>query len=505
MIRRRDQIRLSVQKLALRRKRAAFSVISVALGMIVVVTLNSLINNVRDLIQRTSVTEDIDKDVIRIYATDNPYEFTQAGKEKKEAPKKRYQFLTEAAFEEMRAWPEVVAADHPVTLAGISFDALQNRPRAVSMAVGVPDTMLRRYVRDAGLLAGASNAVPVVIGERDVRLNYDADHKRFVTASTNEVNAWLGRDIPITVGDAFANLPRFNYDYEKKQWNAVSEDDLAQQREALLRNNRERFDATIFNTALSLRARVVGFCPGSQVLLPQDTAALIEKWLTQRRELAALWPGAREEEEVAYGVRGRSTPKADEYTEGIVLAKEGANVEALAKRIKELGFETATRASAFEAMMKDFDTVIRFVKRIAFAFGAIILGLAGGLLWSTTSRIVSDSRTDIGLFRALGATKGDIRRLFLSEAVLLGLLGTLFGMLLGWALAWQISRWTITFVRRDVVDPEQMLVLPDSVFSIDVRFCLMLLAGAAVFSILAGLWPANRAASVDPVQALKRE
>src|SRR2546426_11849153 len=163
MIRRRDQIRLSVQKLALRRKRAVFSVISVALGMIVVVTLNSLINNVRDLIQRTSFTEDIDKDVIHIYATDNPYEFTPAGKEKKEAPKKRYQFLTEAAFEEMRVWPEVVAADHPVTLAGISFDELQNRPRAVSMAVGVPDTMLRRYVRDSGLLAAASNAVPVVI------------------------------------------------------------------------------------------------------------------------------------------------------------------------------------------------------------------------------------------------------------------------------------------------------------------------------------------------------
>jgi len=55
------------------------------------------------------------------------------------------------------------------------------------------------------------------------------------------------------------------------------------------------------------------------------------------------------------------------------------------------------------------------------------------------------------------------------------------------------------------MDPEQMLTLPDSIFSVNVPFCLMLLAGAAVFSILAGLWPANRAASVDPVQALKRE
>src|SRR2546425_8857332 len=238
--------------------------------------------------------------------------------------------------------------------------------------------------------------------------------------------------------------------------------------------------------------------------MPLDTAELCEKWLTQRRELAARWQGEGTEE-VEYGTRGRATPRAGEFTEGIVLVKDGADVEAVAKRIKDMGFETTTRASAFESMMKELDTVIRFVKRIAFAFGALLLGLACGLLWSTTSRIVSDSRVDIGLFRALGATKGDIRRLFLSEAVLLGVLGTLTGMLLGWALAWHISRWTINFVRRDVVDPEQMLVLPDSVFSIDVPFCLMLLAGAAVFSILAGLWPANRAASVDPVQALKRE
>ena len=110
------------------------------------------------------------------------------------------------------------------------------------------------------------------------------------------------------------------------------------------------------------------------------------------------------------------------------------------------------------------------------------------------------------MFRALGATKSDIRRLFLSEAVLLGVLGTLTGVLLGWLLAYNISRWTIAFVRgSDLADPEQMLTLPDTLFSVDVKFCLLLLAGAAAVSILAGLLPANRAANIDPVQALKRE
>jgi ABC-type lipoprotein release transport system permease subunit len=504
VIRRRDQIRLSAQKLALRKKRAAFSIIAVALGVVVVVTVNSLIENLRDMIVRTQFTEEIDKNVIRIYVLENPYEYRPRGKAKNEVPKKRYQFLNEAAFEEIRAWPEVQAADHPVTVNGLSFDVFQSRPRTVTQAVGVPEAMIRRYVRDPALLTTGSNAVPLVVGERNTRLVYNAKRKKFEAASTNEVNAWIGREVTIMVGDPFAELARFQYDYDKKEWSELSEDDLAQQRESVLRANRQQLDPTIGNATLSLRARVVGVCPGSQVFMPLDVAILCDKWLAQRQALATLWPTARSEE-VEYGSRGRATPKEGESTEGVVLVRDGANVEAVAKRIKEMGFETTTRGSAFENMVKEFDSVVKVVKRIAFALGAVILGLACGLLWSTTSRIVSDSRVDIGLFRALGATKSDVRRLFLSEATLLGMLGALTGMVLGWALAFAISRWTIRFVRREVADPEQMLMVPDSVFRIDWRFCLLLLAGAAIVSVLAGLWPANRAANVDPVQALKRE
>ena len=49
MIRRGDQIRLSLQKLRLRKRRAAFAVVSVALGIVVVVTVNSLIDGVRNV------------------------------------------------------------------------------------------------------------------------------------------------------------------------------------------------------------------------------------------------------------------------------------------------------------------------------------------------------------------------------------------------------------------------------------------------------------------------
>jgi putative ABC transport system permease protein len=191
--------------------------------------------------------------------------------------------------------------------------------------------------------------------------------------------------------------------------------------------------------------------------------------------------------------------------EGLVLVKPGANIEAVAKRIEDMGFSVATRARTFENQARAFDSSVRIVKEVALAFGVLILALSCGLVWSTTSKTVSDSRADIGLFRSLGATKREIRRLFLGEAVLQGVLGTVCGMVLGWALALAISHWVIGFARRSVFDPEEALLIPDSIFSINITFCLLLVAGIAVVSLLAGLLPANRAAKVDPVKALRRE
>jgi hypothetical protein len=503
VIRPRDQVRLSVQKLGLRKKRAAFAIISVALGVIVVTTVNSLMQGVRDVATKTNWSEELDKDVIRIYANDNPYEEFPGSERTKTKTKKHYQFLTDAIFEEMRDWPGVEAADRPVVVENVSVDVFAMRPQPVSQLRGVPEALLRRYAQGAPLLA-ASNSIPLVVGERNVRLRIDEKTKKLeLDPSTN---SWIGRAVTITVGDDFANLRRFRYDYGKRQYQKLSEEEVAAAREAVERNLRAAYDQTIYRTVLSLKGRIVGLCPGNEVLVPLDTAVLCEKWLDQRSLLASLAPPSSSDGSASYyEERGRRSPQAGEYREGIVVVKPGANIEAVAKRIEGLGFYAATRERTFENQVKAFDAGMRVVKKVVFAFGGLILGLACGLVWSTTSRIVSDSRVDIGLFRALGATKTDIRRLFLSEAILLGMLGALVGMLIGWGLAAGISHWVLGFARRSVVDPEDILLLPNSIFAVDVRFSLLLLAGAAFVSLLAGWLPAGRAANVDPVKALKRE
>jgi ABC-type lipoprotein release transport system permease subunit len=503
MIRRRDYFRLTTQKLGLRKKRAAFAIVSVALGVVVVVTVNSLLAGVRDVAIKTIWTEEIDPDVIHIYAGDNPYEYILTADEEKKNAKKRIQFLTESVFDQIRGWSGVEAVDRPISVQPVSVSALDNRPRGNFELQGVPEALLMRYVTDRALVTDVTNAIPLIVGEREVKLRFDEKRGK-LDEDPNGEKTWLGRDVTIVLGDNYARIARFNYDYTKREYKPVADDDITAMHDSIERGYRGVYDMTIFNTTLTLKGRVVGFCPGNKVLIPSDAAELCEKWIDQRNRLAARNP-PRAADEVVYGEQGRREPKPGEYPEGLVLVKHGADIEAIAKRIEDMGFTVATRARTFENQAEAFDSTLHVVKLVGFALGAVILGLACALVWSTTSKTVSDSRVDIGLFRALGATKRDIRRLFLGEAMLQGVLGTMVGMVLGWVLAIGISHWVVGFARQSVFDPEEALLIPDSIFSINLKFCLMLIVGAAVVSLLAGLLPANRAANVDPVKALKRE
>src|SRR5579862_2667165 len=317
MIRRRDYLRLTTQKLGLRKKRAAFAIISVALGVVVVVTANSLMEGVRDVAVKTIWTEEIDPDTIHVYAGENPYEYTLPNDEQKERSKKRMQYLSESVFDEIRGWSGVEAAERPVVVQPVSISGFDKRPQGVSELQGVPEAMLFRYLADRALVTGITNAFPLIVGEREVKLRFDEKRGKLVEDPAAE-KTWLGRDVTIMLGDNYARLSGFNYDYSKREFKALSDDDITAQRDAMERNFRVQYDTAIFNTTLTLKGRVVGFCPGNKVLMPLEAAVMCEKWIDQRNRLASRNP-ERATVEMVYGERGRRTPKPGEYVEGVVL------------------------------------------------------------------------------------------------------------------------------------------------------------------------------------------
>jgi hypothetical protein len=513
MIRRRDQLRISLQKLRLRKKRSVFSVITIALGMVVLVTADSLIEGVGNAAATSSIEKGMHPDEIAVSTFDNAViaqleAVHEAGMARKKPPAKRFQLLTRAMLAEWRLWPEVEAVDQVTTVYSVSIDELVQTPEHLRAVRGVPDALLRRHANPAALAAAGSNAVPVVLGIGFARMVYNQDTGKVELRTPDAAREWIGRPITLRLGDNYASLSRFATEYMDDHFELryVSDADHEKNREELRERFADIYDPALHDMTLPLTARVVGFYEGDEALVPVSLARQFDAWRAARDEIAALPSMTRDDVEMpVYSIRGRQVARDDEFTEAMVLVKPGVDIEEVARRLDDLGVTAVTRDRLFRAQIKMFESGLRVARRVAYALAGAMMLLAMGLLWNTISRIVSDSRVDIGLFRALGATKRDVRRLFLTEASLLGLMGTSLGILAGWGLALFTSRLVIKYARVSITSPDEILVIPDTIFTFHPGFAAWLLVAGLFLSMLAGLRPANRAANTDPVKALKRE
>jgi putative ABC transport system permease protein len=122
------------------------------------------------------------------------------------------------------------------------------------------------------------------------------------------------------------------------------------------------------------------------------------------------------------------------------------------------------------------------------------LGIINTLLMAVLERY-----REIGAYKALGASDGDIRLLFLAEAGLVGLLGGLGGLVLGRVVSLGLEV-VVNAVARDhgIEGPVMVFAFPWPLLGGAVLF-------AVVVSVLAGVYPAGRAARIDPIRALRGE
>jgi putative ABC transport system permease protein len=105
---------------------------------------------------------------------------------------------------------------------------------------------------------------------------------------------------------------------------------------------------------------------------------------------------------------------------------------------------------------------------------------------------VTERTREIGLRKALGARRGDILIQFLTESSVLSLIGGLVGIALGWLISFVVGR--IAQANNAEIDP-----------AIGLDTILLATLFSTAVGLFFGLYPANRAAGLEPVEALRYE
>ena len=198
--------------------------------------------------------------------------------------------------------------------------------------------------------------------------------------------------------------------------------------------------------------------------------------------------------DMAEVVRESTVGGGPRYTNLTVRVERPVNVAAVEDAVREMGY------GAFSLL--DVSTNLRRVFAVLDlllgVFGSLALAVASLGIINTLVMAILERRREIGVLKALGASDRDVRRLFFAEAGVMGLGGGVAGVLLGWAIGQGIQLVTNTYLRRESIPAENIWSVP-----------WWLIAGAIGFSVLvsliAGMYPASRAAKLDPVEALRYE
>jgi lipoprotein-releasing system permease protein len=150
-------------------------------------------------------------------------------------------------------------------------------------------------------------------------------------------------------------------------------------------------------------------------------------------------------------------------------------------------------------MHKNLFSWMTLEKYAMFIVLSLIIAVAAFNIISTLIMVVIEKRKDIGILKSMGSTSESIMKIFMFEGLVVGVVGTILGSILGFSLCWVQQTFKIVSLPPEIYFINSL--------PIDMRPWDFILVGTAAMGItfLAALYPAKRAADLTPVEAIRYE
>ncbi len=184
--------------------------------------------------------------------------------------------------------------------------------------------------------------------------------------------------------------------------------------------------------------------------------------------------------------------KVDRYEEARVKVDDSKNLPMVKEEVIAKGYQTQSLSETIDQANKIFN-VIQIILGL---FGAVALAVSAIGMFNTMTVTLLERTNEIGIMRALGANRGNLRNLFLAESIIIGFLGGIVGTALGIIGGQGFNLLINSLAARFGGAKTDLFVYPTS-------FLLEIILLSIAIGFLSGIFPARRAAAMDPLEALR--